>query len=157
MNSSSMLRSKVGAHRPQADINVTPLVDVMLVLLIIFMVTAPMMSAGLAVKLPNASASQPLEPKAPIVVTLERDGRVHLGSDEIAADAVGEGVLARVEGDLQRSVHIRADRDTPHGAVVEVLNRIAGRGLTHIAILTQHAAQPAALSSQTDLPAPRQP
>jgi len=152
-----MLRSKVGAHRPQADINVTPLVDVMLVLLIIFMVTAPMMSAGLAVKLPNASASQPLEPKAPIVVTLDRDGHVHLGSDDVAADAVGEGVLARVDGDLQRSIHIRADRDTPHGAVVEVLDRLAGRGLSHIAILTRHAAQPDAVSSPAEPPAARQP
>jgi biopolymer transport protein ExbD len=144
MNTPPLLRSRVGAHRPQADINVTPLVDVMLVLLIIFMVTAPMLSAGLAVNLPTASTARPLEPKDPVVVTVDRDGHVRLGDDEVAADAVGDAVLARVGADLARPVHIRADRDTRHGAMVGVLDQLAARGLTRIAILTERGERPAA-------------
>ncbi len=85
-----------GLYQPQADINVTPLVDVMLVQLIIFMVTAPLLATGVKVELPQARAAQPLNPKEPVVVTVGKDGKVFLGPDEIPAEMLVDASLARI-------------------------------------------------------------
>ena len=79
-------------YQPLADINVTPLVDVMLVLLIIFMVTAPLLAKGMKVNLPQAKAAQPLNPKEPIVVAVSKDGKVALGADEVSPEALVDGI-----------------------------------------------------------------
>ncbi len=81
-----------GLYQPQADINVTPLVDVMLVLLIIFMVTAPLLAAGVKVDLPQANAARPLDPKEPVVVTVGKDGKLSLGTEEISPERLVEAV-----------------------------------------------------------------
>jgi biopolymer transport protein ExbD len=98
-----------GLHRPLADINVTPLVDVMLVLLIVFMITAPMMTTGLKMDLPQARASQPLKQQQPIVVSVRKDGKFGLDADELPFDALLPALRARMEGDLKRVVQIRGD------------------------------------------------
>jgi biopolymer transport protein ExbD len=85
-----------GLYQPLAEINVTPLVDVMLVLLIIFMVTAPMLAAGVKVNLPSARTSQPLESKDPVVVTVAKDGAVSVGKEAVSRD----GLVATVKGKL---------------------------------------------------------
>lgn len=126
-----------GDLRPQAEINVTPLVDVMLVLLVIFMVTAPMLTAGLPVDLPKASTARPLERSGPVVVTLDRDGHVQLDGNDVAVDGLGEAILAASDGDRTRAVHVRADRECRHGALVAVLDQLGGHGLSRIAILTE--------------------
>ena len=123
-------------YQPLAEINVTPLVDVMLVLLIVFMVTAPLLAAGVKVDLPRASAAAPLDPKAPIVVTVGKDGKLSLGTEEISPDRLIEAVEARLGEDRTRVVRLRGDKDAAYGDVVTVMDRLATHGVTHIAIVT---------------------
>ncbi len=123
-------------YQPLADINVTPLVDVMLVLLIIFMVTAPLLAKGVKVNLPQASAAQPINQKDPIVVTVGKDGKVSLGADPVSEDALIDGIRAMMGEDVTRVVHVRGDTEAVYGEVVAVMDRLATNGITHIAIMT---------------------
>lgn len=137
MASSSLGRPKTGLYRQLADINVTPFVDVMLVLLIIFMVTAPMLATGLKVNLPQAKQAAPLNPNEPIVVTLAKDGQISLGSDAIDKSALIEAIRAKLGGDDSGVIHVRSDKEVPFGDVVGVLDLLAANGLTRIAIIAQ--------------------
>ena len=101
-----------GLYQPLADINVTPLVDVMLVLLIIFMVTAPMLAAGIKVNLPSAKTAKPLENKEPVVVVIAKDGSVSIGRDQVSRDQLAAKVKAKL-GDANGLVQLRGDRDAP--------------------------------------------
>ena len=123
-------------YRPLAEINVTPLVDVMLVLLIIFMVTAPLMMVGVKVNLPNAGSAQALTAKPPLVVSIDRGGILWLGSDRLELDTLAESVKAQLGDDKDRIVHIRGDKDAAFGGVVAALDRLASSGVTHVAIVT---------------------
>ncbi|WP_018267586.1 MULTISPECIES: ExbD/TolR family protein [Methylosinus] len=135
-------------YQPLADINVTPLVDVMLVLLIIFMVTAPLLAKGMKVNLPQSKAAQPLNPKEPIVVAVSKDGKVALGADEVSPEALVDGIKAMMGSDTSRIVHVRGDKEANYGEVIAVMDKLATNGITHIAILTDSrpkgAATPAA-------------
>ena len=137
-------------YQPQAEINVTPLVDVMLVLLIVFMVTAPLLAAGVKVELPQAKAVQPLDPKDPIVVTVGKDGRLSLGTEEISADRLVEAVEGRLGDDRTRVVRLRGDKDAAYGDVVAVMDRLATHGVTHIAIVTGPKNRDAAPESRAE-------
>jgi biopolymer transport protein TolR len=141
--------SRGGLHRPQADINVTPLVDVMLVLLIVFMVTAPMLAQGLKVDLPQAKAAQQFNPKEPIVVSVTADGKVALGQDEMDPSAVVEAILGRAEGDKTRLVQIRADKGASYGAIVTVIDELASNGLVHLALVSDRKAASPATATAT--------
>ncbi len=123
-------------YQPLADINVTPLVDVMLVLLIIFMVTAPLLAKGVKVNLPQASAAQPLNQKDPIVVSVGKDGKVSLGGDAVTMETLIDGIRAMMGGDTSRVVHVRGDTEAVYGEVVGVMDKLATNGITHIAIMT---------------------
>lgn len=123
-------------YQPLADINVTPLVDVMLVLLIIFMVTAPLLAKGVKVDLPQASAAQPLNQKDPIVVSVGKDGKVSLGGDNVTMETLIDGIRAMMGGDTSRVVHVRGDTEAVYGEVVGVMDKLATNGITHIAIMT---------------------
>jgi biopolymer transport protein TolR len=123
-------------YQPLADINVTPLVDVMLVLLIIFMVTAPLLAKGVKVNLPQASAAQPLNQKDPIVVSVGKDGKVSLGGDNVTMETLIDGIRAMMGGDTSRVVHVRGDTEAVYGEVVGVMDKLATNGITHIAIMT---------------------
>lgn len=141
---SSHRPQRPGAHRPLADINVTPLVDVMLVLLIVFMVTAPMLAAGLKVNLPQARTAQPLPPKEPIVVTVKAGGEVALGVDPIEREHLAGIVKARLGGDPARVVQVKGDRDAPYGEVVGVIDLLSAGGIARIALTTDKARRAAA-------------
>jgi len=123
-------------YQPLADINVTPLVDVMLVLLIIFMVTAPLLAKGVKVNLPQASAAQPLNQKDPIVVSVGKDGKVSLGGDSVTMETLIDGIRAMMGGDTSRVVHVRGDTEAVYGEIVGVMDKLATNGITHIAIMT---------------------
>ena len=124
-----------GLYQPLADINVTPLVDVMLVLLIIFMVTAPMLAAGIKVNLPSAKTAQPLENKEPVVVIVAKDGALSVGKDPVSSDQLAATVKAKL-GDSNGVVQLRGDRDAPYGDVVSVMDELAANGISRIAIVS---------------------
>ncbi len=138
-------------HRPLAEINVTPLVDVMLVLLIIFMITAPMLAAGMKVNLPHAKASQQLDAKDAIVIGVGKHGRIMLGSEEIARERLAEAVRSRLGGDESRIVQLRGDREAAYGEIVAVLDDLARHGIVKIAIITDKV-RPAPAQPKTPPP-----
>ena len=124
---------------PLAEINVTPLVDVMLVLLIIFMVTAPMLTAGMHVELPQASTAKPVDPQNPVVLTIQSDGKISLGGDEIERPQMVAAVRALM-GDAPRIVHVRGDREVAYGEVVGVLDELALNGITKLSLIANQRA-----------------
>ena len=124
-----------GLYQPLAEINVTPLVDVMLVLLTIFMVTAPMLATGIKVNLPSARSATPLESKDPVVVVVARDGAVSVGKDSVSRDRLAATVKERL-GQSNGVVQLRGDREAAYGDVVSVMDELAANGVTRIAIVS---------------------
>ena len=131
--------------------NVIPMADIMLVLLIIFMITAPLLAKGVKVNLPQAKAAQPLNQKDPIIVTIGKDGKISLGSDVTTIEALVDGVRTLMGDDLTRVVHVRGDNDAVYGEVVKVMDRLASNGITHIAIMTNSRKQADAAGSDPAL------
>jgi len=127
-------------YQPLAEINVTPLVDVMLVLLIVFMVTAPMLAAGMKVELPQARAAEPIEPKQPVILSMQKNGQLFLGREAIARADVVAAVRRATGGDRERTIHLRGDRDVPYGDMVAVMDRLAGSGFGRIALIAKTRA-----------------
>jgi biopolymer transport protein TolR len=142
-----------GLFRPQADINVTPLVDVMLVLLIIFMITAPLLASGVKVNLPQAKIAQPLDQTEPIIVSVGKDGKLSLGTDEVEIDKLADLLKTRNGGDLSRVIQLRGDKEAPYGAVVAVMDTLVANGMARIAIVTDGKGAAAAPSPNATLPA----
>ncbi|MGG5812320.1 ExbD/TolR family protein [Falsiroseomonas sp. CW058] len=122
---------------PIAEINVTPLVDVMLVLLIVFMVAAPMMTAGVKVDLPRSAAPRSSDPRPPVMLTLTREGTIHLDRDEVAEAALPARLAALREADTAVTVHVRGDRAVPYGEVLRVMGRVAAAGITRVALVSE--------------------
>jgi biopolymer transport protein TolR len=118
-----------------ADINVTPLVDVMLVLLIIFMVTAPLLTAGVPVNLPQSKAGALKQDSEPVTVSIEEGGKVFVGEEEVAGDALGER-FARIARANPPQVYLRADRSLDYGAVMGVLGELNRAGLNKVALVS---------------------
>lgn len=117
-------RGRGSRRRPIADINVTPMVDVMLVLLVVFMITAPMLATGVAVTLPKISAEQlKQENERPLVVTVDKDAKVYVGQqdDAIELRELAPLLKALAENNMEKRVFVRADEAVPYGAVVTVL------------------------------------
>ncbi len=126
-----------GGFQPLSDINVTPLVDVMLVLLIIFMVTAPMMAAGMKVNLPQARSAKAVNPKETVVITVSKGGKLMLGTDEIPLERIVGVVREKIAGDLSHVIHLRGDRDASLGDIIVLMDALSTHGMTHIAILSK--------------------
>jgi len=117
-------KGRGGRRRPIADINVTPMVDVMVVLLVVFMITAPMLATGVAVTLPKVSAEQLKEQnERPLVVTIDKDANVYIGQQEepIELKELAPLLKALAENNMEKRVFVRADEAVPYGAVVTVL------------------------------------
>ncbi len=129
--------------RPLSEINVTPLVDVMLVLLIIFMISAPLLTVGVPVELPKTEASAVETEKPPVTVSIDRDGAIFVQRDETAFDALVERV-GDAAGETERdelSVFVRADGRAPYQAVARVMARLSASGFTKINLITDTAAE----------------
>ncbi|MET4101074.1 biopolymer transport protein TolR [Roseovarius sp. MBR-78] len=127
-----------GRTRPMAEINVTPFVDVMLVLLIIFMVAAPLLVVGVPVELPKTAASAlPGEQEEPLTVTIAADGRVSIQTTEVPrADLLARLRAIAAERDSPR-VFLRADGNVPYSAVMEVMGALNGGGFANIGLVTE--------------------
>jgi len=112
-----------------SEINVTPFVDVMLVLLIIFMVTAPMMIQGVNVDLPEATA-QPLDSeKEHLVITIDKDHQVHINDYQVSVESLSEKLMKILQGRRDRDVYLKADKNIPYGIVVQVMAEIKDAGV----------------------------
>lgn len=119
-----------------SEINVTPFVDVMLVLLIIFMVTAPMMVQGVDVNLPRAAAA-PLEEKIEhLVISVRQDGQVYLNEQAVGVDYLTRKLELILIDMGARDVYLRADKDVPYGRVVDIMARIKKAGVTTLGMVT---------------------
>jgi biopolymer transport protein ExbD len=117
------------------DINVTPFIDVMLVLLIIFMVAAPLATVDVAVDLPGSTAAPQPRPDAPLFVTITETGALYLGDAAIGAAELGPALDARTAGDRQARVFLRADAAVSYGALTEVMNRLRAAGYLKVALV----------------------
>jgi biopolymer transport protein ExbD len=125
------------AYRPMAEINITPMVDVMLVLLIIFMVTAPLLVAGVPVELPNTAAARLSQPKKPMIVSLAADGSLYVREEQVTKDSIVPRLtqLRATEGDAV--VYVRADKKSVYGEVMEILGKVGQSGYGRVSLLSQ--------------------
>lgn len=126
-----------GRYRPMADINVTPLVDVMLVLLIVFMVTAPMMTTGVNVDLPKTDATPVNSDNKPITVSIKADGSTFIGDQAASLDELVAKLQAMSQNDPTHRIFVRGDQHIDYGRVMEVMGRITQGGFTRVALLAQ--------------------
>lgn len=136
-----------------SEINVTPFVDVMLVLLIIFMVATPMMTSGLEVDLPQTKQVETLPTESDhMILTIRRDGRIYL--DEYAVNEVKElqSYLQRLVKDKNRTLFLQADKEVPYGLVVEVMGEIKAAGIENLGVMADQGA-PQDYSSPVPAPA----
>lgn len=125
-----------------ADINVTPLVDVMLVLLIIFMITAPMLHQGIEVALPRAEAQNlPLRTEDPLVLSIDRGGNVYLRESPVEVSELVDRVKAEMSGGGDDAVFLKGDRDVPYGRVIEILDLLHQGGIVHVGMVTDRKTE----------------
>jgi biopolymer transport protein ExbD/biopolymer transport protein TolR len=126
---------------PMADMNVTPLVDVMLVLLIVFMVAAPLMAVGVPVDLPKVQAKQLNDQKPPIVVSIDSTGSFFIDQTAIDSEQLLPTLSSNSENDKERRIHVRGDRTIAYGKVMEVMGLINGAGFTKVALVAEAPGQ----------------
>jgi biopolymer transport protein ExbD/biopolymer transport protein TolR len=120
-----------------SDINMTPLIDVMLVLLVIFIITAPLMTSSLKLDLPKTDAAQPGDTPLFIAVALDRDGRTFFGDEAVDAAEFARRVAAAARRNPQTEVQLRADKAVPYGRVAELIGTVQKAGLTRIGFVTE--------------------
>lgn len=125
--------------RPISDINVTPLVDVMLVLLIVFMVAAPLMTVGVPLQLPKTAAAKAQEPKEPIVVSIAKDGKVFLDKEELADDAILDRLTGLATTDAEQIVLVRGDKEIQYGRLMEVMGHVSSAGFRKVSLIAEKA------------------
>jgi len=123
-----------------SDINVTPLVDVVLVLLIIFMVTAPVLQSGIEVNVPKTRTVKEITEER-MVISINKQQRVFLGSDAININEIKTKLRQKIRDPQHQSVFIRADEDVPFGAFATVMDAVKGAGITNVSIVTQPLEQ----------------
>ncbi len=129
------------AHRPMAEINVTPMVDVMLVLLIVFMVTAPLLTTGVPVDMPKAEARAIKDDdNKPLEVTITKDNLLYVGETKVERDRLIELLTAMTNNDPERRIYIRADQALSYGMVMDILGGLNKAGFRKVALLSNSAA-----------------
>jgi biopolymer transport protein TolR len=128
-------RRRNGRFKPMAEINVTPMVDVMLVLLIIFMVTAPLLTVGIPVNLPQTRAEPLSNPDEPIVVTINDKGAIYLQETTIGDDVLVPRLQAITENKPDTKIFVRGDKKIDYGRVMQVMGLIKSAGFTQVALV----------------------
>ena len=124
-------------YRPMGDINVTPMVDVMLVLLIVFMVTAPLLTVGVPVDLPKTQAGQVNADQAPLVVTIREDGALFLQDTKIEPDKLIPRLSAIGEANKEVRIFVRGDKNVAYGEVLVLMGRIQSAGFERVALVAE--------------------
>jgi biopolymer transport protein TolR len=125
------------ASQPMSDINMTPLIDVMLVLLVIFMITAPLMTSSLKMELPRTAAARPNEGGPSLALGITADGRIHVGDDVVSRADLIQTLKSTAKRQPQPDVLVRADQSVAYGRVAELLGLVQDAGLTHIGFIAQ--------------------
>ena len=123
-------------RRPLAEINVTPFVDVMLVLLNIFMVTAPLLTAGVPVDLPKTRAQPLSQDREPLSVTIRKDGRIYLQNIPVEPETLVARLTAIAQNGMQERIFVRGDTAVPYGKVMEVMAIMNSAGFTKVGLVT---------------------
>jgi biopolymer transport protein ExbD/biopolymer transport protein TolR len=119
-----------------AEINVTPLVDVVLVLLIIFMITAPVLQSGIEVNVPKTKTVKEITEER-LVISIDKEQRVFLGNDAININEIGNALHRKIRDPQNQYVYVRADEDVPFGAFATVMDAVKSSGITNVSIVTQ--------------------
>lgn len=117
------------------DINVTPFIDVILVLLIIFMVAAPLATVDVAVDLPSSTAAPQQRPPKPVYVTIKADGSLAIGDDPVPRDALSDVLATATQGNKDERIFVRGDRVVPYGDIMQVMNVLRDAGYLKIALV----------------------
>lgn len=140
---SSGTKTSRRAFSPVSEINVTPMVDVMLVLLVIFIVTAPLLTTGVNVNLPQTSRAKSLpQDNTALTLTVEKDGTVTLNAPKqdpvrLDMDSLRDKLAAIHEANAQVRVYVKGDKDTPYGVMMQVMAEVTGAGVTQVAFVTE--------------------
>ena len=129
-------RRRTKRHAPMSEINVTPFVDVMLVLLIIFMVAAPLLTVGVPIDLPETRAKQLNSETQPITISVREGGQVFLQETEIAADELIPKLLAIAKNGYEERLYVRGDRNTDYGTVMRIMGALNQAGYKKIGLVT---------------------
>jgi len=126
-----------GRYRPMADINVTPLVDVMLVLLVVFMVTAPLLTVGVPVELPQTAAPPINEPKEPLVITVNREGQIWIQETTVPVDDLVAKLEAITGANPDAVLYVRGDKEINYGRVLEVMSLVSAAGFRKVSLVAE--------------------
>ena len=130
-------RNRRGSYVPMSEINVTPMVDVMLVLLVVFMVSAPLMTVGVPADLPKTDASQMVGQDEPLVVSVNDKGEVFLQETKITLEQLVPRLVAITQNKKDTRIFVRGDKAIAYGQVMEVMGTVNLAGFTRVALLTQ--------------------
>src|SRR6266702_6507194 len=127
------------SYQPLAEINVTPMVDVMLVLLVIFMVTAPLLTVGVPLDLPKTSAAELVQPKEPVVLSLDREGDTFIGNERVEPGDLKDRLARLASEDPDRIVYVRGDRTILYAQLMDALGLVNSAGFTKVSLLAEGA------------------
>ena len=129
-------RRRSRGNSPISDINVTPLVDVMLVLLIVFMVTAPLLTVGVPIELPKTTAKQMTDENEPLTITIDKNSRIYIQELEIDFDELTEKLEAIGQSNYDQKIYINGDKDISYEVLMKVMAKISSSGYTSIGLVT---------------------
>jgi len=130
-------RGAGGRYRPLSEINVTPLVDVMLVLLVVFMVTAPLLTVGVPVDLPQTAAPPINEPKEPLTITVNKEGEVYIQDASVPIDGLVDKLQAVTGANPDAVLYVRGDKDINYGRVLEVMSLVTSAGFHKVSLVAE--------------------
>ena len=147
-------RSLRGRYRPMAEINVTPLVDVMLVLLVVFMVAAPLLTVGVPVDLPQTDAPPITDPKEPLVISINNEGHIFIQDTDTATDSLVPRLQAITGENPDALVYVRADKSIDYGRVLEVMSLISAAGYRKVSLIAESPKGVSAKAAANTVPGP---
>ena len=130
-------RRRSKRHAPMAEINVTPMVDVMLVLLIIFMVAAPLLQVGVPIELPQAKGKQLQSSQEPLAISVKADGSVYIGETAVSLDEIAPKLKAIAKNGYDEQIFVRGDKGVTYGIVMRVMGRISAGGFRKVSLVTE--------------------